>query len=500
MSLPAKGKICVVIREHNADDFQKAILHNRDNSDLMEFRLDYLNSSQLNIKQLRYWVAISGVPVIATLRRKPFGGLFSGSPNEQMDIVNKIQGAGFDFVDIELETLEVIDSEQLEKVRAGSMKLIASYHNFKETPSNLKSVFDRIVVFRPEVVKIATMALSFSDNFRLIELISQATERGLMIIPVAMGELGVYSRVIAPSRGALLTYASSQAGQETAPGQFTALGLKDVYQLNLIDQSTLIYGVIGCPIKHSMSPYIHNYAFQKVGLKSCYLPLYIPSLKEFGPYLGSFSGLSVTLPHKVSILDYVGFKDQSVEESGAANTLVKKIDGFGAYNTDPEGVRFALRDVLGHVSSCRTVLLGAGGAARSAAVVLKEKGCDVTVLARNQRKAEVFAKDFDFSSGSLDDVEGYRGDLLINATPIGMSPANHETPVPEEALNYDVVFDMIYNPLETRLLREAQRKAKIVSGLEMFVGQAAYQFQLWTGKNISKGTLREVVFGQLQNR
>ena len=104
MSLPAKGKICVVIREHNADDFQKAILHNRDNSDLMEFRLDYLNSSQLNIKQLRYWIAISGVPVIATLRRKPFGGLFSGSPNEQMDIVNKIQGAGFDFVDIELET------------------------------------------------------------------------------------------------------------------------------------------------------------------------------------------------------------------------------------------------------------------------------------------------------------------------------------------------------------------------------------------------------------
>ena len=113
--------------------------------------------------------------------------------------------------------------------------------------------------------------------------------------------------------------------------------------------------------------------------------------------------------------------------------------------------------------------------------------------------AEVFARDFEFSSGSLDDVGQYRGDLLINATPIGMSPANHETPVPEEALNYDVVFDMIYNPLETRLLKEAQKKAKIVSGLEMFVGQAAYQFYLWTGKDISKETLREVVFGQLKN-
>ena len=214
----------------------------------------------------------------------------------------------------------------------------------------------------------------------------------------------------------------------------------------------------------------------------------------------SFSGLSVTLPHKESILDYVGFKDRSVQESGAANTLVKRIDGIWAYNTDLEGVRFALRDVLGHDSSCRTVLLGAGGAARSAAVVMKESGCDVTVLARNQRKAKLFARDFGFSFGSLDDVGKYRGDLLINATPIGMSPANHETPVSEEALNYDVVFDMIYNPLETRLLREAKKKAKIISGLEMFVGQAAYQFHLWTGKDISKETLREVVFGQLRNR
>jgi len=498
MSPSPHGKISTVIREYAPGDFETAILGSRRDSDLLEFRLDFLDPSQLTLELMQRWVALAGVPVIGTLRRKPFGGRFEGGAVEQLEMLERIRGAGFSFLDIEVETLEAVGPARLKKIRDGSWRLIGSYHNFRETPSDLQSVFQRIMAVNADVVKIATLAADFADNFRLLELVSQGERQGLPIIAVAMGELGVFSRLVAPSRGAMLTYASTRAGQETAPGQFTSRDLKCVYGLNSIDAGTLFYGVIGHPIGHSLSPQVHNYAFRQLGLNCRYLPLPTPDLEAFAPYLQRFGGLSVTLPHKVGVLRYVSSRHPSVAACGAANTLVRRDDGLWAYNTDLDGVRHALRDCLDGPPA-RTVLLGAGGAARSAAAVLRDAGWRVTVLARNRSKAEALAGDFGFEADSLERSSRYSGDLLINATPVGMSPAIHESPVPGEELRYGTVFDMVYNPLETRLLREAGKRARVVSGLEMFVGQAARQCFLWTGREAPLQGMREVVLKRMMN-
>ena len=496
MSPSPNGKICTIIRECAPGDFETAVLRSRPDSDLMEFRLDFLDPSLLTLERMRRWVALAGVPVIGTLRRTPFGGRFAGGAVQQLEMLGKIGGAGFSFLDVEVETLEAVDSPRLTKIRHGSWRLIGSYHNFRETPSDLQSIFRRILAVKADVVKIATLAAGFADNFRLLELVSRARRQNLPIIAVAMGDLGAYSRLVAPSRGAMLTYASTRAGQETAPGQFTSRDLKGVYGLNGIDADTLFFGVIGHPIGHSLSPQVHNHAFRQLGLNCRYLPLPTPSLQSFAPYLERFGGLSVTLPHKVAVLRYVDGRHPSVEASGAANTLVRRENGLWAYNTDLDGVRHALRGCL-HGSPGGAVLLGAGGAARSAAAVLKEARWRVTVLARNRSKAEALAGDFGFEADSLDRSSRYSGDLLINATPVGMSPSIHESPVAGEGLRYGTVFDMVYNPLETRLLGEARKQSRVVSGLDMFVGQAARQCYLWTGREAPLQGMREVALSHL---
>ncbi|MDE2665283.1 MAG: shikimate dehydrogenase [Acidobacteriota bacterium] len=498
MSPSPNGKICTVIRECDPGDFETAILESRRDSDLLEFRLDFLDPFQLTPERMQDWVALAGVPVIGTLRRKPFGGRFEGGAFEQLEVLGRIRGAGFSFLDIEVETLEAVGPAPLKKIRDGSWRLIGSYHDFRETPSDLQSIFQRILAVNADVVKIATLAADFADNLRLLELVSQGRRQDLPVIAVAMGELGVYSRLVAPSRGAMLTYASTRAGQETAPGQFTSRDLKGVYGLNTIDADTLFYGVIGHPIGHSLSPQVHNHAFRHLGLNCRYLPLPTPKLEAFAPYLKRFGGLSVTLPHKVPVLRHVDEQHPSVAACGAANTLVRREDGLWAYNTDLDGVRHALRDCLDG-SPGRAVLLGAGGAARSAGAVMRDAGWRVTVLARNRSRAEALARDFGFEADSLERSSRYSGDLLINATPVGMSPAIHESPVAGEALRYGTVFDMVYNPLETRLLREARNRARVVSGLEMFVGQAARQCFLWTGREAPLHGMREVVLRRMMN-
>ena len=263
-----------------------------------------------------------------------------------------------------------------------------------------------------------------------------------------------------------------------------------------MNAETQIYGVIGYPVGHSLSPHIHNPAFRSRGLNSRYLPFSLKDLRDFGSHLRRFAGFSVTIPHKVRILDYVDEVDVSVKATGAANTLVRQGNQIRAYNTDVDGIRYALRNAL-RERDLRVTLLGAGGAARSAALVLKESKCQVTVLARNKDKARLFAEEFGFAYDSLSESSRYRGDLLINSTPVGMFPHTDETPLPEDSIDYRYVFDMVYNPIETRLMREARSKATVVSGVEMFVAQAARQFELWTGLGAPRDLMEAIVVERL---
>jgi len=470
-----------------------SIVRAREAGGVVEFRLDYLNPQDLSPTIVGKWVELAQRPVVLTLRRRANGGGFDGSEEAQVQILKSLCGA---FIDLEIETIETFLGGSLASLKPTSSAWIASYHNFRETPANLAAIYRRLQNSGADIVKIATQAMSFEDNFRLLGQAQVAQRDGIPIIIAAMGELGTFSRLMATGRGSLWTYASLQKGRESAPGQFAAADLKHLYSVNDINESTQVYGVIGWPIGHSLSPHIHNPALRQLGLNARYLPFSIKDLKDFGPHLRRFAGFSVTIPHKVRILDFVDVVDETVRQTGAANTLVNRGQKLFAFNTDVYGTDQALKKAF-EAGVHRATLLGTGGAARAAALVLKDRECDVTVLARDARKAERFAEEFGFASDTLNQAGRYKGDLLINATSVGMFPAIDECPLPADATKYRYVFDMVYNPLETRLLREARRGSIVISGVEMFVAQAARQLELWTGHQAPAELMRDIVLRQL---
>jgi 3-dehydroquinate dehydratase / shikimate dehydrogenase len=470
-----------------------SIVGAREVGGLFEFRLDYLKPEDLTASNVARWVELAQGPVVLTLRRRANGGEFDGSEQAQVQILKSLRAT---FIDIEIETIEALFGGSLASLKSTSSRWIASYHNFEQTPADLAAVYRRLKNSGADVLKIAAQAASFEDNFRLLDQAEVARRDGIPIIIAAMGELGTFSRLMATGRGSLWTYASIQKGLESAPGQFTASELKHLYAVDEINESTQVYGVVGWPVGHSLSPHIHNPAFRQLGLNARYLPFSIRDLRDFAPQLKRFSGFSVTIPHKVQILDFVDVIDETVRQTGAANTLVNREQKLFASNTDVYGTRQALRKAFEDGAHTAT-LLGTGGAARAAAVVLKERGCAVTVLARDAQKAQRFAEEFGFASDGLNQAGRHKGDLLINATSVGMSPRIDDSPLPAGALDYRYVFDMIYNPLETRLLREARRGSVVISGVEMFVAQAARQFELWTGQEAPTELMRGIVLQQL---
>lgn len=495
---PLGNGICGVVRESAAAAVEGAIALARHKVAALELRLDYLDPSALTLANVSHWVRLAECPVVLTLRRKPNGGEFPRSDAEQVQTLTALRSSGASFIDLEIETIEGYLRGDLGSIRQGDVRWIASYHDFERTPEDLNAIFRRLAATQADAFKVATLARSFTDNFRLLELTKTATREGSPMICAAMGEIGTLTRVLAPSAGSLWTYGSLARGLESAPGQFTVAELTDLYAIDRIDALTQVYGVIGNPISHSLSPHIHNPAFRQAGLNARYLPVPVQDLTDFARHLGRFAGLSVTIPHKVRILEWVDACDDSVRLTGAANTVVKRGDQFVAFNTDLDGVRCALREPLDQKIH-RATLLGTGGAARAAAWVLKQAECAVMVLARDSQKARAFAVEFGFEHDALSRAERHRGDLLINATPVGMFPHVDETPIPKTALNYRYVFDMVYNPLETRLMREGRVRAKVISGLEMFIEQAARQFELWTGQPAPRELMRKIVLEKLQS-
>lgn len=485
-----------MVRESSPERVAHAIEQSRQSAGTLELRLDYLSPSYLTPVNVGSWVRLANCPVILTLRREPNGGKFAGGEAEQIKLFTSLLKVGAAYIDLEIETIEGYLKGNLSSLRSAPVRWIASYHNFEDTPADLDGTYERLVRTKPDVVKLATQACRFEDNFRMLELTRRAQREDQPIVAIVMGELGVFSRIAALGVGSLWTYGSLGRGQESAPGQLKAEELKKVYAVGRLREDTAIYGVIGYPVGHSLSPHIHNAAFQYHGVNACYLPFAIPDLVDFGPHLKRFAGFSVTIPHKVRILDYVDVVDETVRLTGAANTLVKRDGKLLACNTDVAGVKQALTEPLRR-GIHQATLLGTGGAARAAALVLKEIGCQVTVLARDVRKAGAFAGEFGFRHDAVERGAQYHGDLLINATSAGMFPNVDETPLQSEALDYRCVFDMVYNPLETKLLREARQRSLTISGVEMFVAQAARQFELWTENEAPVPLMREIVLQRL---
>jgi len=494
-------RVCVAVTGADAAAMaEKAESLVRDNS-FLEFRLDYLSKPALALPKLKRFIdSYPGTMIAATCRRVASGGKFRGSIASQFEILNKAASMGCQLVDVELQTAVKCKPEQLQKLRAKAA-LILSFHDFRGT-RKLDETLEKMRAYAADFYKVVSTATTLSDNVAMIKFLLREGDRH-SLVAMCMGEQGIISRVLGVRAGSVFTFASSGIGEETAPGQVSAQELRSVYRIDQVDAATRVYGVAGDPIGHSLSPAIMNAAFRRENVNAVYLALHAKTLKDLLNCVREIPihGISVTMPYKEAILHYLDNTDSHTAKIGACNTVVRAQDGkLYGFNTDTAGVVRPLERRLNTLEGARILVLGAGGAARAAVFGLKERGSEVYVLNRNVAAAQKLARSARARTAKRADLKKLAFDVIINATPVGMGNTR-ETPLHESEINARYVFDMVYDPGETRLLKLAkERGAQIIPGIEMFVHQAARQFEIWTGKPAPWDDMLKVVLLALQER
>jgi 3-dehydroquinate dehydratase / shikimate dehydrogenase len=494
-------RVCVaVIGSDPSELIDKAEALVRDNS-LLELRLDYIAKPGLAIPKVkRFLESHPGTVVIATCRRVANGGKFRGSIASQLDVLGKATAAGCQLVDLELQTASKCKPEQLRKLR-GRAGLILSYHDFRAT-KKLDETLDKMRAIPADYYKLVSTATTLSDNVEMMKFLAREADRH-SLISMCMGEQGIISRVLGVRAGSIFTFAAAGVGQETAPGQITARELRSVYRIEQVDVATRVYGVVGDPIAHSLSPAIMNAAFRRENVNAVFLALHAKTLKDLLNCVREIPihGISVTMPYKEAILSHLDNTDAHTSKIGACNTVVRAQDGkLYGFNTDASGVVRPLERRLATLEKARILVLGAGGAARAAVFGLKERGAEVYILNRSAAPAKKLAHQARARLAKRQDLRKMAFDVIINATPVGMGNSR-ETPLQDKEINARYVFDMVYDPLETRFLKLAkERGAQVIPGIEMFVHQAARQFEIWTGKPAPWDEMLRVVLLALQDR
>jgi 3-dehydroquinate dehydratase/shikimate dehydrogenase len=461
---------------------------------LVELRVDYIQAP-VQIKRL---LRDRPCPVIVTCRRGSEGGRWAGSEEARRLVLRTAIVEGADYVDLEDDIAGSIP-------RYGSTKRIVSHHDFTRTPADLTLLHKRLAGMDADVVKIAALANHPLDNLRMLEMVHAGR---CPTIGICMGEIGVPTRILSGRAGSPFTFATFTEDRLLAPGQIGWRQMRDVYRYDAINSRTRIYGVVADPVGHSLSPIVHNAALAAAGIDAVYLPFRVPAehLDEFLVSAGRWplAGLSVTIPHKETVLRHCAVEDEFVRSIRAANTLTFSPQGIAAHNTDAtaavESLEAALRDQEstfdGGGDRVRTALvLGAGGAARALAFGLRQRNVDVTVAARTVERARKIAADV--GCKAVDWVQRYRFeyDCIVNATPVGMHPNVDEAPYDAEHLRpYMVVFDTVYNPESTLLVKTAREiGCRTVTGVDMFVRQAAIQFRIWHGRDPDLQVMRDAL-------
>jgi 3-dehydroquinate dehydratase/shikimate dehydrogenase len=356
--------------------------------------------------------------------------------------------------------------------------------------------------YSPDYIKIVTTARCLADNLAVLQMIEDQSLKA-HVIGLAMGEEGIVSRILSPRAGAAFTFASASEGVETAPGQLTARALHDLYRIDQIDQATRIFGVAGDPIGHSLSPLMQMTAFRRVNVNAILLPLRVRTLEDLLTVVRELplDGVAVTMPLKQEVLPHLANMDPLTARIGACNTLRTGADGkIYGYNTDVAGIVRPLEKRI-RIQGARILVLGAGGAARAATFGLVEQGAEVYVANRTHEKAASLARKAKAHVIGMPALAKQHFDVIVNTTPCGMTGIKQPLPLAENELNAKIVFDLVYSPLETPLLKLAQsRGLTTISGLEMFAQQGARQFEIWTGKPAPESEMQHVVELELRRR
>ena len=497
MRLP---KVCLAISGDTADEMLEVAESMARDNPFIEFRLDYLKQPLAAMTKIRRFLETHQyVTAIGTCRRTYNGGKFKGSLASQLEVLNKAQAAGCQIIDVELESALKTKPEVLARLRK-SAGLLVSFHDFRAT-RNLDATLDKMLRIPADFYKIVTTATTLSDNVTMMKFLQAQSDKHALI-GLCMGEQGIISRVLSVRAGSVFTFGAVSPESKTAPGQVSARELRGIYRIEQVDAATRIYGVAGDPIEHSLSPIIMNTALRRENVNGVYVALHAKTLKDLMHCVREIPlhGLSVTMPYKQAILQHLDNTDGHTAKIGACNTVVRGQDGklFG-FNTDVVGIIRPLEQRL-TIEGAKVLVIGAGGAARAAVFGLKERGAEVWILNRSAIKAQKLARQAKARIIKRADVRKTAFDVIINATPVGMGNTR-DCPLKEDEIQAKLVFDMVYDPVETRLLQIARSKGiAVVAGIEMFVHQAARQFEIWTGKPAPAGEMLRVVTIALQER
>ncbi len=445
-------------------------------ADMVELRLD-------GVEDIDVRRALSGrtLPVIATCRPTWEGGRFDGSEERRRALLIEALDAGAEYVDVEWRAgfADVIGRDP--------RRIVISSHDFGRVPNDLVS---RAVAMRQtgaNTIKIALTATRLSDALPLLPIAAAGDA-----VVIAMGDAGLPSRLLAARFGSRWTY----AGNAVAPGQVPASRMLEEFRFRAVGRGTAIYGVVGNNVMHSMSPAMHNAAFEAAQLDAVYVPLRAADFDDFLTFAGALhiEGVSVTIPFKLDALRAAHRADALTRVVGAANALRRSVTGFEAANTDVQGFLDPLNAVYpGSLQGARAAVMGAGGSARAVAVALGSRGAHVTVHARRPEQAAEVAAGCEAEAGAWPPAAG-SWDLLVNCTPLGGPTARDETPLPGGPFDGRLVYDLTYGDSETPLVREARAAGCLtLDGLPMLVAQAERQFEWWTGKRPQAGVMKAAI-------
>jgi 3-dehydroquinate dehydratase / shikimate dehydrogenase len=459
---------------------------------LVELRLDYIQS-EVNLKRI---LADRPCPVLVTCRRERDGGMWKGTEEQRQMLLRTAIVEGVDYVDLEEDIAASIP-------RFGKTKRIVSYHNFNETPENIEELHAKMGVMNADIVKLATLANNPRDNVRMLRLVRTSS---IPTVGLCMGEIGTPSRILGAKFGAPFSYATFHVDRTLAPGQLSYAAMKEVYRYEEINSETEFYGVIADPVAHSMSPQIHNAAFAHLGMNRVYIPLrvtrehlarFLNDCEELG-----IKGLSVTIPHKESVMEHLSSSDDAVQGIHACNTVVFREGQRVGFNTDSRAALESIDLALGNGADeenrllNQTVLvLGAGGVAKAIVYGLRRQGADVYITNRTPERAQQLAAMFRATALPWNMRHTIQPQLIVNCTSVGMHPQVNDTPL--ESVNLDsntVVFDTVYNPEQTLLLKQARETGcRVITGVDMFIGQAALQFKHFTGESAPLEVMKTVL-------
>ena len=486
------ARICIPVCANTVESLIAAAQAASDRADLVELRLDYLSQAEfarLPLDQIQQRFSSN---LIITLRDPAQGGQRDLSLSERANFWREqFRRKGESLFDVELDLANELNSD-------GDLtdwtRVICSHHDFDKVPESLDLTYQQIAQTPAGVIKIAVRANDVTDCLPVFRLIDRARVEGRQIIAIAMGSAGVATRILGPARGGFFTFAASEQERATAPGQLTEEELRAIYRIDKINRNTAIYGLVGFPAMHSVSPHIHNAGFAHLDLDGVYIPF---EVKDAGEFLRrmihprtreldwNLRGLSVTAPHKLTVMQSVDWIDNDAVAIGAVNTVVVEGDKLLGYNTDAAGFLAPLQQSFGELRDARVAVVGSGGAANAVAWSLCREKANVTIFARDEAKATNLAERFGVSSRKLAGVSFSGYDLLVNTTPLGSSgPESQLSPTSIDQLRgVGLVYDLVYNPIETLLLNQAREAGcQTLNGLQMLVAQAALQFRLWTGK------------------